>query len=61
MIKEYFYTPEVNKPCKRLCDRCTIYLLCTDKNKTELNQKKLTYDTRRKKFTIKRPVCKVTL
>lgn len=33
MTKEYFYFPELNKPCKKICDRCTIFQICSKQEK----------------------------
>lgn len=33
MTKEYFYTPRPNQPCEKMCDRCTVFSLCTNADK----------------------------
>lgn len=41
MTKEYFYTPNPNVPCQRLCDKCTLYNLCNSEEKIPDNIKLL--------------------
>lgn len=39
MTQDYFYTPHPNKPCQRLCDRCTLYQICSKQEKIPDNIK----------------------